>query len=163
MTRPAGALTTRPATTRDAELLSRLTLGERAGEPAGGPQTAAFLQLQRLARERPLPPPPPAANDHVILLAGEPVGRLWLDEHDGALWIVQLTLLPERRGVGIGTAVLRELMERIDTEGRPLALYTEAGGRAHALYLRLGFRAIGRRGIHVALRWTPGDRTPARA
>jgi ribosomal protein S18 acetylase RimI-like enzyme len=48
---------------------------------------------------------------------------------------------PGRQGTGIGTALLRAMMEQCDLEG--VAAYLEADERSRSLYLRHGFEAIG--------------------
>ncbi|MEU9190886.1 GNAT family N-acetyltransferase [Streptomyces sp. NPDC048484] len=71
----------------------------------------------------------------------ELIGRLTAEAHPvGAaheyLWMIAAT--PERQGEGLGTALVRHVLERCDGEGR--AAYLEASSaRSRVLYERLGF------------------------
>ena len=73
----------------------------------------------------------------VILSDDRVIGFLAVREEDGALYIAQMYLVPEHRGQGIGTALMRELL----AEGRPVVLkVTKLNTGARRLYERLGFR-----------------------
>lgn len=157
MTPAAGAVTLRPVLVEDEEFLRDLFAGTRSRELAAlGDERArtSFLDLQRAAQTRHVGANHPGAVDAVVLLDGERVGRLWLDERERVLWIVDIAIVAARRGAGLGTRVLTDLQARASAGGRTIELYAETGGRAHALYLRLGFRAHGEQGLHTALKWT---------
>jgi GNAT superfamily N-acetyltransferase len=50
-----------------------------------------------------------AAGDHIIEIDGEAVGRVWWVDTATGRTIVDLALLPNLRGAGIGTQVVKEL------------------------------------------------------
>ncbi|MEU1541295.1 GNAT family N-acetyltransferase [Actinacidiphila glaucinigra] len=56
-----------------------------------------------------------------------------------ARWLEHFYLDPRLQGCGIGTAVLRELLERSDRDGAPVRLNVLRGSAARRLYERHGF------------------------
>jgi ribosomal protein S18 acetylase RimI-like enzyme len=99
-----------------------------------------------------------STHDHdaqflVIERAGPPVGRLYLHWRDGELRIVDVALLPDARGQGLGGALLVALMARAALEGRSVNIHVEQMNPAMRLYQRLGFSKIGEHGIHHLMRW----------
>jgi GNAT superfamily N-acetyltransferase len=75
----------------------------------------------------------------------ELIGRLTQDIHPTGraheyLWMIGVT--PKRQGEGLGTALVRHVLDRCDHEGLPA--YLEASStRSRALYERLGFEPTG--------------------
>ncbi|GAA5015294.1 GNAT family N-acetyltransferase [Streptomyces siamensis] len=76
----------------------------------------------------------------------ELIGRLTADIHPAGraheyLWMIAVA--PERQGEGLGTTLIRSVLDRCDREGLPA--YLEASSaRSRALYERLGFAVEGR-------------------
>ena len=77
---------------------------------------------------------------HIIVADDVPVGGYAVDRHRQALYLADLQLLPSHQGNGIGSAVIRELMEEAQKLGVPLLLQVlDSNMRARRLYERLGF------------------------
>lgn len=95
------------------------------------------------------------ADDRLVLAGtdGAPIGRLILLRKADALHVADLSLLPDWRGRGIGSHLLQSLRDEAAAAGLPLRVFCLRTSRALALYLRLGFRADGEDGVHVALIW----------
>ena len=99
-----------------------------------------------------------AGADFLILERdGAPLGRLILDR-TGADWmVVDIAMVPERRGQGIGTRLLRAVQEGARAAGASgVVLSVEVmNGAAYALYARLGFVAGQdvEMGTHIPMRW----------
>lgn len=135
---------------------SRAVPIRRAG--AGDAQVAAEL-LYAFNREYDDPTPPPgelaerirellANGDTAILVAGEPPCAVALMRFRPALWsrglecyLAELYVAPERRGQGIGRALMEEAMDLARAEGADhMELGTgEDDVAARALYESLGF------------------------
>jgi GNAT superfamily N-acetyltransferase len=143
----------------DAPFLRRLYATGRAAELAHvgwqSEQLEAFLELQYNARERHYREHFPAADDLLVLVGGQPAGRLCVDRGRDEMRVVDIALLPEHRGSGIGTALMAALQEEATIAGLPLALQVEAGNPAANLYRRLGFVIDAGDGVYNTMRWLP--------
>jgi ribosomal protein S18 acetylase RimI-like enzyme len=64
---------------------------------------------------------------------------------------MDIALAPGFRGRGIGTRLLRSLMDEADASGRKLSIHVEMNNPARSLYDRLGFRPAGEQGIYVLM------------
>jgi len=96
----------------------------------------------------------PQARLEIITVDAAPVGRLATDRGTDALRLIDIAVLPERRGLGIGEAILRALMNEAADAGTPLTLQVDRDNPgAQRLYHRLGFVATGATETHLALRW----------
>lgn len=62
---------------------------------------------------------------------------------------MDIALLPEFRGRGTGTRLLRELLTEGRESGRSVSIHVERGNPTRRLYERLGLRAVGEHGIYV--------------
>ncbi len=88
----------------------------------------------------------------VILVDGEPAGRLYVARWRRELRIVDVALLPEHRGRGIGGSLLRELLDEADAAGKPVSIHVERENPALGLYRRLGFEPVEENGPYLLLR-----------
>ncbi|MEO6786641.1 MAG: GNAT family N-acetyltransferase [Chthoniobacteraceae bacterium] len=138
-----GSVTLRPALPDDLEFLKRVYASTREEEMAMVPwseeQKAAFLGMQFSAQDADYRKNYPDARFDVILCDGTPAGRLYVHRQPVEISILDIALLPEHRGAGIGGALLGELIAEADGVGKPLVIYVEKFNRAQTLYRRLGF------------------------
>jgi RimJ/RimL family protein N-acetyltransferase len=80
----------------------------------------------------------------VIEVRARPVGSLWLEQRPDALYVHELQVAPPHQGGGIGTAVIRSVIEQGAGLSLPITLsVVPANPRTRALYERLGFRVTG--------------------
>jgi len=79
-----------------------------------------------------------------MILCGEvAVGRLCLDRTTSPWRIVDLVLLPEAQGRGVGSAVIRDLLAEARDAAIGVDLHVSRDNpRAEAFYRRLGFVAL---------------------
>jgi ribosomal protein S18 acetylase RimI-like enzyme len=96
---------------------------------------------------------PHAAFD-VIELEGTRVGRLAVDRSD-VVTIVDIAVLPERRGRGIATAALRPVLAEASVMGQVVELHVAVGNPAADWYARLGFEPTADDGVYTAMRRLP--------
>jgi ribosomal protein S18 acetylase RimI-like enzyme len=159
--RRAGALgiTCRPATEGDIPVLAETYFSVRREEVAqtGWPLEAQqqFLQHQFDAQHRHYRGHYPTAEWLVIERAGVPIGRLYLDEWEKELRLVDIALLPDARGAGIGGALLADLIEAAAAKGKRVSIHVERNNPAMNLYRRLGFAKIDEHGIYDLMEWAP--------
>lgn len=91
----------------------------------------------------------------VIEQHGIPVGRLYLQTRETQLHITDIALMPDRRGHGLGTALLDWIMTRAAADGRGVGIFVEKFNPALALYQRLGFVPLRDTGVYLEMEWTP--------
>ena len=79
----------------------------------------------------------------IILFSEEPVGLLKV-ARDGLEWqLLQIQLVPERQGSGLGGKIVGNLVEEAKAAGASLQLRVLRANPARRLYERLGFRIAG--------------------
>jgi ribosomal protein S18 acetylase RimI-like enzyme len=102
----------------------------------------------------------PDAEYAVILRSDEPIGRLYVHRRTDEIRIVDIALLAKHRNDGIGTSLMRSLMDEAVEGDKPLRIHVERFNPALGLYKRLGFVEIGDTGVYLLMEWTPtsGDR-----
>jgi GNAT superfamily N-acetyltransferase len=89
----------------------------------------------------------------LILRDGHPAGRLLVARWPEQLRVVDVALLPEYRGSGLGTALLRALQAEAKEAGKPLRLRVLKTNPAARLYARLGFVPLDDDGLYVQMEW----------
>nr|WP_207006241.1 GNAT family N-acetyltransferase [Nocardioides aromaticivorans] len=142
----------------DHELLVAVYAASRADEldqvawPPG--QREAFVRMQYDAQDRHYRAASPHGRFDVVEVDGRPAGRLYVDLRDDDVRIVDIALLPEFRGRGIGSALLRQVLAEAAAQGRTASIHVEVHNPAGALYERLGFRPVAERGVHRLLTWS---------
>ncbi len=92
----------------------------------------------------------------LIECGGTPIGRIYVYRSAGEIRLMEIALLPEWRGQGIGSALLHELMEEARLHGSQLTLHVEPDNPAQRLYRRMGFTLIEHRGVYDFLGWRAG-------
>lgn len=126
---------------------------------AGWPedQMRAFLQQQFEAQHTHYQKYDPTADFDLILSeTGEAIGRLYLDEREKEFQIIDIALLPDWRGRGLGTTILHEIMERASALDKAVSIYVEFNNPAMSLYRRLGFELVEDTGLHHLMSRSPG-------
>jgi ribosomal protein S18 acetylase RimI-like enzyme len=93
----------------------------------------------------------PQADHKIVVVEDAPAGRLITDNSGEQIEVIDVALLPEFRGQGIGTSVLRGVLADADRLGRAVRLHVEKQSRAVRLYERLGFSISGDVGMYVAM------------
>jgi ribosomal protein S18 acetylase RimI-like enzyme len=152
------SLRLRPLTPEDTSFLARVYASSRAEELAltswSEEQKEIFCRRQFDAQAAYYAANYPDALFQVIERDGEPVGRLYVARWEKEIRIVDITLLPEFRGSGIGTKLLRDLQDEARGAGKSLTIHVERFNRALALYQRLGFRQVEDKGVYLLMRWS---------
>ncbi|MFE4637239.1 GNAT family N-acetyltransferase [Streptomyces sp. NPDC056773] len=75
----------------------------------------------------------------IIEVDGELAGCVTVRPAEGRQWLEHFYLAPHHQGRGLGSAVLRALLERTDAQGATVALNVLQGSAARGLYERHGF------------------------
>jgi len=118
-------------------------------------QQAAFLGQQFEAQHHHYQTHYADAAFLVILLNDRPIGRLYVARWPDEIRIIDIALLPEYRNAGIGSHLLRDLLDEAAQAGKPLRIHVEKFNRALSLYERLGFTPIADRDVYWFMEWSP--------
>lgn len=116
-------------------------------------QKRAFTDMQFTAQDTYYREHYPTAEFLVIEQYGTPIGRLYVDRWENEIRILDIALLPQFRGAGIGTKLLVELREEARGAGKVLTIHVEKFNPALHLYERLGFKQKQDKGIHLLMEW----------
>jgi len=143
----------RPVEPGDEEFLYRVYASTRQEELAqtgwDETQKAAFLRMQFDAQSSYYEEHYQGAEFSVILSDDHPAGRLYVARWQEEIRIVDIALLPEHRGMGIGTRMLNDLISESEESGKPLSIHVERFNPALHLYDRLGFRTVADKGVYL--------------
>ncbi|HZS06618.1 MAG TPA: GNAT family N-acetyltransferase [Blastocatellia bacterium] len=155
-----GAVTLRPVTPDDEAFLLRVYASTREQELAAVPwddaQREAFVRFQFAAQSQFYQTEYPDAQHHLILQGDQPVGRLYVHHRANEIRILDLTLLAEHRGAGLGAPLIRRLMNEAARAGLPLTIHVESFNRSRRLFERLGFVPVAENGLHTLFEWRAG-------
>jgi GNAT superfamily N-acetyltransferase len=154
----------RPVTAEDGAFLLQVYASTRAEELAAmdwdDHAREAFIEMQFHAQDRHYRSHFSGARFDVIEVNDVAVGRLYVHRAKDEIRILDIALLPEHRGHGIGALLLSGLQAEAAGRGTPLVLHVEQHNRARSLYLRLGFEEkLRAHGMHVMMVWSPHDLT----
>ena len=78
----------------------------------------------------------------IVVLDGRPVGRLYVHYSPQDVRVMDISLVPDVRGQGIGRRLLEDVIEQATALGAPVSLHVAVGSPAQRLYERLGFRTV---------------------
>lgn len=149
----------RPIGDGDDAFLFALYASTRAAELAAVPwsdaEREAFLRQQFSAQQRGYAETYAGAFFGIILVDDVPAGRLYVARWPAEIRLVDISLVPEHRGRGVGTELIRRLQAEAAACGRPLTIHVEVFNPALALYRRLGFVATGTHGPYHFMEWRP--------
>ena len=132
----------RSATPEDDLFLFELYAGTRSDELAGlswnDQQREAFLRMQFEIQRRGFS----EGDNNIVLLEERPIGRLMIRRTDEAIHLVDISVVPATRNLGVGTQLIKDLIEESTLTGKPIRLHVFASNAAKRLYDRLGFVVI---------------------
>ena len=142
---PLGLVRLRPERNDDRDFRYRLFCDSRLPEwyiielePA---VRARLMQHQFLAQTMSYRTEFPDARFDIIELGGAPIGRIVVDRPGTFMHLIDQAIVPEQRNKGIGSAIMRALMEEARQSGVPLRLkVASSNDPSMRLYLKLGFK-----------------------
>lgn len=136
---------------------------EMAAVPWPAAAKAAFLAEQFALQHRHYIAHYSDADFLVIESGAGPIGRFYLHHGAGDDLIVDISLSADRRGQGIGAALIAAAQADAALTGRGMTLSVLTHNvAAQRLYARLGFRATQLAGMHRTMQWAPPREAAAR-
>ena len=120
-------------------------------------QKDAFISMQSTAQLADYKTKCPGARFQIIIYNKKNAGRFFTCETENDIRLLDITLLPEFAGQGIGTNLLLRLIERSNKVQKKISLHVIASNPALKLYQRLGFVHIKKDGFYYYMERQPGD------
>jgi ribosomal protein S18 acetylase RimI-like enzyme len=155
------AITLRPAGASDRDVLLRIYASTREEELRlvdwSADQKAAFARMQFEAQDAYYREHYHPVTLDVIEIDGEPAGRLYVARWEDEIRIIDIALLPDYRGRGIGTTLISALVAEAAATGKRLSIHVELHNPARRLYERLGFVSVEERGLYLLMEVKPPE------
>jgi len=154
-------ITLRPVGSDDYDFLVEVYGSTRAEELALVPWTTeqqqVFVRSQFASQQDHYAKTYPSASHDIILSSNRPVGRLYVARLDQEIRIIDITLLPAERNAGIGSFLIKQLLEEANRSGKITRIYVEEFNPSLRLFERLGFSPGEQHGIHLLLQCNPAQ------
>jgi GNAT superfamily N-acetyltransferase len=156
----APEVTLRPVTAKDEAFLFKVYRSTRAEEMAMtgwlDVEQRAFLKMQFQLQRDSYRQQYPNAQHVIILAAGQPAGRMMVDRTQAdELRGVDIAILPEFRNAGVGSFLIKSLLDEATAAGIPFRIQVERfNHKALRLYERLSFSYLDETDTHIAMEWS---------
>src|ERR1041385_9344374 len=154
-------ITLRPVGADDHEFLVEVYASTRAEElalvPWSSEQQQAFIRSQFAAQQDYYAQKYPAANHDIIVSDNRQVGRLYVARLDHEIRIVDITVLPAERNAGIGSYLLKQLLDEADRTGKVTRIYVENFNPSLALFKKLGFSPTEDDAVYLLMQRNPNQ------
>jgi ribosomal protein S18 acetylase RimI-like enzyme len=135
------------------EVYASTRADELALVPWNEEQRGAFLRMQFTAQDNYYREQYAKAEYKVILFERELAGRLYVLREEKSIRILDITVIPTLRNRGIGTVLLREILDEARDLEKTVQIYVETYNRSLRLFERLGFERKAEEGINFLLEW----------
>ena len=146
--------TLRTVNADDVAFLQEVYASTRADEltqlPWNEAQRSAFIRMQFTAQRQHYLKHYPNARQDLVLVDEQPIGRLYVNR-GSRIHVIDFTILPEHRGQGIGTSIMKSLIEEAEEARKSMSIYVESFNPSRRLFERLGFVEIESDGINLLL------------
>ena len=159
MAQSTPAPTLRAATPDDEAFLFEVYAATRQAEfsflAVDEEQKLALIKMQYDIRRSQYDEGYPQAESSIVIVGDHPVGTILINESEREIALVDVALLPERRNAGIGSWLLRQLLDRAVKNGKPVRLQVMKSNPALRLYERLGFSRIEESSMYLEMIFEP--------
>lgn len=117
-------------------------------------QLEQFLAMQYKIQKQAYQMQFPGAENLIIFFEKEKVGRLIVNRSTTDLRLIDISLLPNYRGSGIGTQIITDLQSEAGEQNLPLTLtVARSNPSAFRLYQNLGFQVTGADEMYFSMEW----------
>ena len=157
-------ISTRPIKQDDTPLLLELYASTRAEELALVPWTVeqrqAFVSMQFAAQQDHYQKQYPGATHEMVLVNERPIGQIYVAQLEDEVRIIDFTIMPDQRNAGVGSFLLRRLLDEAALVARVVRIYVEDFNSSLRLFERMGFKPVDKEGMHILMEWAAdGDAT----
>jgi RimJ/RimL family protein N-acetyltransferase len=151
-------ISARPVQQDDAPFLLELYASTRAAELAVVPwtdeQRQAFLSMQFAAQQDHYRKQYPLALHEIVLVNERPIGQLYVARLEHEMRIIDFTIVPDQRNAGVGSFLLRRLLDEAALAAKVVRIYVEDFNPSLRLFERMGFKPVDKEGMHLLMEWT---------
>lgn len=159
MTVRAEQVRLRPVAAADDAFILSVYASTRADELRQVPWTTeqkdAFVKMQFAAQKQHYAASFPRASHDVVFLDEVAVGRIYVDRDAECLHILDVAVLPQYRNQGIGSELLRRLLDEAGQSGKAVTIYVETFSPSVGFFERLGFQKDQEIGFQFLLKREP--------
>ena len=152
---------TRPMQPADMEFLYGVYASTRAAELAATAWSDAekelFLRQQFTAQHTYYQQHYSDASYAIVMADEKPIGRLYVDRRDEEIRIIDIALLPQHCGRGIGSGLLQNIMDEAARAETAVTIHVEKFNPALRLYRRLGFTVVEDKGVYLLMQYLEGQ------
>lgn len=145
----------------DEQFLCALYASTRADEMAITPwseeEKTNFLRMQFTAQHTYYQEQFKTVDFDIIELNGTVIGRFYIDRREDEIRLIDIALLPEHQGAGLGKLMMQLLLDEAADKALPVRLHVEGNNPARRLYDRLGFKPIADKGVYEMMEWRPEE------
>lgn len=122
----------------------------------GAEERKKFLDMQANAQQIHYSTTFPNAQHHIILRKNKLIGRIYVDYRQAEIRLLDIALMPAYRNKGIGSKLMRNLMQEGERTQKPVRFYVwQLNENAQRFYQRLGFSLVGEEGAYVLMEQYP--------
>ena len=150
----------RPARVEDQDFLYKVYASTRSDIEImclGSTEKSKLLQMQFAAQKHSYKASFPNASFLIIMLSNVPVGRFYVNRPGEEILIIDIALLPEYRGQGIGSRLMTGIFEEASNTNLSVYLTVAIDNTAaFHWYESLGFEKVEDLQTHFRMRWQPG-------
>jgi ribosomal protein S18 acetylase RimI-like enzyme len=160
--KPTAGTSSRLATQGDEPFLFELFCAVRGADFAALDATAArqILLMQYNAQTASIRKNYPSAVELLIETAeAVPVGRFTCVEMESTFHIIDIAIVPSRRGLGIATGIISQVQKIAAAKEAAVTLCVARGNPAVGLYERLGFVDTRGDAVYRFMQWKQGPDT----
>ncbi len=93
----------------------------------------------------------------IITCDGRPIGTIATIENEDCIELGQFFILPEYQNKGIGTYLLKSILDKADRSGKDVTLRFLTNNPVKSLYVRNGFRLVHSSEVAHHMERKPGD------
>ena len=158
-------ITLRPVMESDQTILLEIYMSTRWDElaPTGWNDRTKieFLAMQFDIQQRYYQNAFADAQFYLVEIGDVAAGRFYLGYLPDEIRIIDIALLPQFRGQGVGRCLLLHVQKRAAEREVGVSIHVEQSNPARALYERLGFLAQENKGFYTRMHWSPQVALPA--
>lgn len=145
-----------PATEADLKFVENVYISTRIDEFAmigwDEEQLRQFLAMQNNIQKQAYSHQFPDAENLIICLEKEKIGRLIVNRNTNELRLVDISLLPQFQNLGVGTKIIKDLLNEAKEKKLPLTLTVARNNpAAFRLYQKLGFQITGEDEMYISM------------